>query len=891
MPKARFNPERHRSRVRHNPLARSGEAGASASTPASSTPAAGSSAAAAAELSIPLLLKLPLPGTHVEPAPSSSDTHWALSSLSLLLLEKPARRVLLAPQHRLLPRLVRALEHDEPAVRAEASGALRNVCIEAGFAERTKLADKDTYAVLVRQMLAVSHALDGQAAAPQQPRAAPVVPDKPLEEMNRKERRHAAKAAGAGAAAAAAGADGALERMDAADAAQDEEELSPLYAHLTNLCVVLWCILEASSAHLAPLTPHFADVMEVLCATIRRATAASNVQRGEGGAAREAARIRAAEREAGIAAANTLLTLTDAHALAAIALVGVPRRELDEVLNQGKKPNPKRSGPAAGPDVSTSKGKRQLDILGDAVGQILSTLMAGPTRESLQPVSLGLLALGSLRNASNSLPPALRSRIVLSATSQLPPQVRAQAGSMDMSLADFEAEFAIAPLLVTIETLGEEWKAAPAAPPVSAGADAQMEVEGSTETSDAVAPTQTRAEIKSEELVGALQLALEVLAELVGAVGVAHLAASGPDDNDDGWAEEGDDEEMAIDGDAADGMEEDAPAAAGVALPTSADEFSKHPLAKFATGIVPRVMLWMAQPPSSPVSDATQLEAVNSLATRALSVLSNLFHGLAVMAPPPPSEPRPEHASLHASFAAWRSASPAVQQTWCQTFELALAFGAQGDARRTALEACMNVLYALSRCFEGAALPVQPAAFPSCPLAQASSGALEALLAAAAPGAPIGDDALRVSAISTLGPLARGGSVLATDVARIGDALVRVAESLPAPGEAASATTCGPEAVLAALDAAIDTFADETSPWDQLAFVQPALLPRLKKLLPRARAMVSMRPVSRRVADPALTSFLPPQARAIDKRKQPQLRESADGTVDNLKGFVAYREQ
>lgn len=147
MPKSRFNARNQSgSNHRHNPLSGSVSGSRSASSSNTAAPSKSSPLAAQSSTStstvIPVLSKLPLPpstnNNQSNPTsnPTDADLLWALSSVSVLLTSRNSRRSLLNPQHRLPSRILYALKLQSSSnslleVRREATGALRNLCIEA----------------------------------------------------------------------------------------------------------------------------------------------------------------------------------------------------------------------------------------------------------------------------------------------------------------------------------------------------------------------------------------------------------------------------------------------------------------------------------------------------------------------------------------------------------------------------------------------------------------------------------------------------------------------------------------------------------------------------------------------------------------------------------------
>ncbi len=128
-------------------------------------------------------------------------------------------------------------------------------------------------------------------------------------------------------------------------------------------------------------------------------------------------------------------------------------------------------------------------------------------------------------------------------------------------------------------------------------------------------------------------------------------------------------------------------------------------------------------------------------------------------------------------------------------------------------------------------------------------------------------DAMRSKCILLLSTIARSPSVHSALNAHIGSFLVSLLEAIPDhPTTTSSGTT--PESMLAAINGIIDTYADETSAYDAAGFRQQNLLARLRLTVFKCKAL----------------------ARTIDKRKQISLRASAEEALDNLQGFIGYRQ-
>ena len=83
-----------------------------------------------------------------------------------------------------------------------------------------------------------------------------------------------------------------------------------------------------------------------------------------------------------------------------------------------------------------------------------------------------------------------------------------------------------------------------------------------------------------------------------------------------------------------------------------------------------------------------------------------------------------------------------------------------------------------------------------------------------------------------------------------------------------------------AIDGVVDIYSDEGRAYDGPVFRQRDFLSQLNALVPSLRARVCLCSSSA-----ALTA----QTKKIDKRKQPELRASADAVVANLIAFIRYR--
>ncbi|GAC96583.1 hypothetical protein PHSY_004165 [Pseudozyma hubeiensis SY62] len=334
MPKSGFDPQRHQRKLhRHNPLSKSGSASASSSahaSPASASSATldalqqatkivngssnsvassstpGKSSAPANDI-VPLLANLPAPDNAASTAASINlaDKVWSLASVSLLLTVSPTqsasevkhhRKLLLS--HNLVGRLLLALQsHTEVDVRREASGALRNLCVDSGIDVRNEVANKGGIPIILSAMRWASNALgfDASSSNPamsfvddtptleQDLEAKRALLAKPLDKLNKKEKRHAAKlaaalgksldqVAGQGLSAedeqkllsssSNAGGNDAMDTSNAAAGnghrgepflALDSNTRKGLLEMAENLVTVVWCLCESGDKAFAKL--------------------------------------------------------------------------------------------------------------------------------------------------------------------------------------------------------------------------------------------------------------------------------------------------------------------------------------------------------------------------------------------------------------------------------------------------------------------------------------------------------------------------------------------------------------------------------------------------------------------------------------------------------------
>ncbi|CEH12515.1 UNCHARACTERIZED [Ceraceosorus bombacis] len=619
--------------------------------------------------------------------------------------------------------------------------------------------------------------------------------------------------------------------------------------------------------------------------------------------ARIAAQKSTLEVEAGNAAANALIGLTEAHPPAAAALTGVARLDLERALHAGKtggagkrasKKTKSRLDPASvGPDPSAQDAQSNLNALECAVRLLQSALDRARTRASggedeqtTNVVHLGLLSLGVLRNINAALPAELANHVRISTT----------------HLQAYELQHALPCLTDVLSLYGAEWQwtedlgavqreeSATSSGAAQKPADVDMEgsesadaghipgaatANGSDLLADEEGQTTTKAGQAAEDRLGILQLSLEIIAELLGSVSSSGLSDAvqdrAPDADADADAAMVDDEDAQSDEleifDALDEDEEEVAAEARITSSWDGKSFSSHPAARIIDSSLSVNLVGMATQCYAAASQcqpeaSARMEGLLGLSSRALSVVSNLFDGVAPFAPLPPSSPEaPEHMSRWRQvFAQWRTTSKPLLQTWCDSFDLLQAvLSASTKDQLEITSACLLVLYTLAKLHEGADLPLawhdqQPNAVLVCLSGIASSATSQSVAD--------DDDASRAKSLGILSIIARSPSLEMSLRGEIAQGVLQILESVLAPDR-----SIGPNTLVAATNAIIDTFADETSPYDEPVFRQQAFLPRLRKVVGPVKSL----------------------AKTIDKRTDGALRALADESTTNLRAFVEYR--
>ncbi|CBQ73506.1 conserved hypothetical protein [Sporisorium reilianum SRZ2] len=305
-------------------------------------------------------------------------------------------------------------------------------------------------------------------------------------------------------------------------------------------------------------------------------------------------------------------------------------------------------------------------------------------------------------------------------------------------------------------------------------------------------------------------------------------------------------------------------------------------------------------------TDSSASGLLRGLHLRSLSVLNNLLLRLATFSPPPPSQPAtdPKVQRRIAAFRAWTQGAPqksTLDEVWKSLFEIAKgcasvpavadagagivkpagpegvveSIGSSVGAASPAagqgevgdglsmVETCIGTMWSVARLFEGS-VELSPTSNTSTPVSSPEATASEIITALVSGFTSATTDAMRVKCILLLSTIARSASVHIQLNAYIGHFLVSILEAIP--DHAAGGTTA--ESMLAAINGIIDTYADETSHYDKAAFRGANLLGRVRLTVFRCKAL----------------------ARQVDRRKQTSLRESAEEALDNLQGFVQYRQ-
>lgn len=724
-------------------------------------------------------------------------------------------------------------------------------------------------------------------------------PERPLESMNKKQRRHALKAqtilaeleaktsqaqteaaapgndndtslTGPSEGTQAPGVSGETELARRANEAlsHDAQETFELCEMVENILTLIWLLAEASETLGLQLVETAPGLPGMLCVYLRWVS--SDPQ--QGGIAQGSpyqAKLAQIARTAG----NTLLVLADENAAFVRLLAGVEySQEEIKALSKGARGRFASSSlgvgsgsskGAAAPAVAAAEAKHAQVLAAPHVNRAegqhsLASLLScttlipeAPKGEDLPMV--GILAAAVLRGVLATLPEPE----ALTAP-------RPQLGE-SVSLVQFEEEH----VLPRISTLLS-----------------QSNLEEVSQGSDDAA-----------ELV---LLALEVAAE-----SMPFLARVLDEQREKEWDESMDGDDV-MEGDASEeGGDADEDVIEAEVLddvgPTSIGhstgakgasdktEFSSSFLAKAFTG--PVLLPALVGLATLPVTDEFTPESGlagsrrRRLAVHALAALNNLLLALAEHSPPPPSQPveAPEQAAHLAQVSAWVASTATkarIEELWRELFQTAAKVASvpqvaasdsapspAGQDGRKIFEHCLGCLWALARLSSGD-LPLRLSAVGS------STGDQEVDVSTALQAAyhTAASDAVRVKAIGTIGCLARGPHVSDADNLTLGTFLVNVVKAVaaePNTGSASGARRGGTsaEALVAALNAVMDVYADETRAYDH-NYTAGKFSGALRASFARVRQA----------------------ARGVDKRAHASLRAAADEAVGNLMAFVQYRD-
>lgn len=782
MPKSRFNAVREKARAsRHNPLHTARRAGTGAdgdqheqeftlrrkhgADTGSATTSSGTDV-------LPVLKSLPLDNSAAAEVPQS-DVLWALTSLAGFLSSKAQRTELLHPKHDIVARILVHLHAERPIeVRDAASGCLRNLCIEAGGKARKMLETRECLSACLAEVRVAAEDLDliersdrdvasRASAATHAAAQAEALLNKPASEMNRKERRHAAKAE----AAAAKRRQQHVPRQSVPAEVQDvqnnpppsvaaspqqpqlsDEHLLACCSHLNNLAAVLWCLAEMSSTAMGLCERSAPLLCRVFARTTERAVESTRALRSS--AAPPTTRDAQAENgtkmidvgkrdrqqldrtyiELGVTCLNALVTLSESNARVCAALIGIAPQELHSAL-KGKKKSLILDAEGAFDASTRATGKQSVQALQAAVAALhgeASISANGATFESgalkRQSTTLGLLALACLHNTQTALPSSLHGAVSL-----------ASKGEEPLTIAQFEMREG----LQCLHKLTSDAQEASLGSVIEGLKGPASTVE---HTSSAGDPPSTSKQRQAEDDINALNLGLEVLAELAGYregwnalekgsrgtgdelevddMSDEEMMDEGDDDNDDTIPGGGEDDEMASTG--GDIIDREGSA---VALGSGFEQ--RRIAAFFAPALfnnISRLAFYSGERIASSQehadsADATGASALRGICIRSLSVLSNALLALASFARPPPSQPvaSPAQEAQIAAFQAWLT-SPTIAaelgQLWRSSFELAsrvaalpnVAAGAASTSAiesRRIVESCLGVMWGTCRCFEG----------------------------------------------------------------------------------------------------------------------------------------------------------------------------------------------
>ncbi|WFD29669.1 hypothetical protein MSPP1_000679 [Malassezia sp. CBS 17886] len=875
---------------------------------------------AAEQQVIPVLAKLPLgPGDGTVPG---GEKVWALASVSTLLADggdsadaKKDRRLLLSSN--VVARVLYALETDtDLEVRREASGVLRNLCVEGHADVVGEIGNKGGVDVALQCLRWAAIGL--QIHEHQRERARePALAErerllgKPAAELNRKERRLAAKlAAGklpAGDAHADFAGDAHAHGLDvqgwADDAPTSLAAMQPNAAQCLvdmceNLVTMIGCFCELSDKLLLrvvrwdwrrdPLAPTSAEpVPSPYAGADVAAWLCQGVALGVGAAESAAdapldTDVRAALVALGTACANTLCAMTDEDRYGvALGVVGLPHTMEPEKKGKARAPHAPLPTP---PQLRVARelGQRRLAMVARG-----TALLSEPA--AARAALLGTIACGVLCNVLN----VLQSSDAPHGAPADPAAEVVVANATPEPLRQYVLDTVVARLLAML----------------ARGAD----VDAGAAENDAALQTQ--------------ELALEIIAETLSTLGKGDRAVEGAsitelpiaEDMSEEW-----DEEM-FDGDPVPEDTEDAgdvaSQGAGDASPPSdtpaEGELGHWAFARVLQSEMLPILLRLAAP--TPHAEATTAAGAGRRAVqlRALAGVNNFLLRLALFAPPPPSQ-WPSDARTLARISLWRrwvgtsyldeggevhpsTVGTALHDAFQQLFVIASHWAAvpsvaQADSRTETeplsaasaprpgsvaddglgiIDTCLGALWSIARILEGQ-LPLVDGhnSSPSPPVV-----ALMAVFHAAQQAS------VQVKGVGALAVLARSKyyrvdpgaaqppEAYARVYATLGDFLISAAAAVlaraPTPGNA--------EVLSAVLNAVIDTYANELAPWDRV-YAEGGFQQRLAALLPGASALVCGR-----------GGRADAQVKRLDRTANPALYRATKESVRNLREFLEYR--
>ncbi|UZJ52892.1 hypothetical protein CBS101457_002212 [Exobasidium rhododendri] len=627
---------------------------------------------------------------------------------------------------------------------------------------------------------------------------------------------------------------------------------------------------------------------------------------------------------------NALLTLTDSDQEFSAAFVGVSKPELHTMLKGKSKKSFVIEDENDTASEIKDQGLTNLASLSRALFSFESLPIVGEDEEEKrslhrQVTSLALLSMATIRNIQSSIPGQVREIL------QVPVQKKGSEDVVLMPIDEFELEISLSCLIRILtaandQGIGSLLQGLQSQMKGEEGQDelSKKEKQAEEDLNNINLALEILAELAGDRKGWNVQISKRKEVDesiTVDDQGDESMAENGEEDEDGGQDDAGSqisldsqDEEMFLD-ETEQEMQE--------------SHFADTRIAKFFNADVIKVLLALSvtnqenfpQLRSEGETAASTTASLRSISIRALSVLNNMYLVLASFAQPPPSQPAKQEETIK-SFHIWLRLGNIKEQMalmWRWQFENASRIAAlpclvnaddqksEAQDGRKVVEIALCIMWSLSRCYEGVdtgsneVLLMDAGTFvidDYCRVAQSSLGVLDSLIAAyksskvatttgkmlppASEAAEAGTsfqiapsvDGIRIHSIGTLSTVVRQPFVSTESKASIITLLADTLDLLPNSAGLASrmntlqiADSSSMDTMIVAVNGVIDTFADETSPWDIL-YGQLRLQSRLK------RASVDVRNA----------------ARTIDKRKQPALRLAADEAWNNLIAFLQYRD-